>query len=166
MSIIYRSVFNTLWITLQSNETLGILDSDYVEDFFGNDGQVSLYHIAADTHYPLVMIEVPAETPEIPHDVFIGQTSLAGLPDGVYQVRGRVRDQVGNYSIISAFEIPLGGEKVVSLGFTIEPGSGVSYSMQSGGLLVKLGLSFEPGLTARSLFVGALKTPIVWSLNS
>ena len=41
MSTIYRGGMTTLWLTLQSNEALGVLDTDYMEDYFGAEGQVS-----------------------------------------------------------------------------------------------------------------------------
>ena len=141
MSTVYRGAFATLWITLQANEQLGVLDSAYLEDYYGNNGQVSLYHVASDTCYPLVMIELTQETPDIPHDVFIGQTSLAGLPDGAFEVRARVRDVVGNYSIISAVQTPIGGERLVAMGFSIATGAGYIYAVNINGALVTLGLT-------------------------
>lgn len=147
MSIVYRGLFSTLWITLQASEELGLVAGDYLQDYFGNSGQVSIYHLDTDTYYPLVMIEVPEDTPQIPHDVFVGQTSLAGLPNGAFEIRGRVRDVAGNYSILSAVLSPFGGEQVVALGFSIAPGSGVIFSMSAGGALMRLGLQVG-GLTA------------------
>lgn len=165
MTTIYRSVFSTLWITLQASEQLGLISGDYLEDYFGNSGQVSLYHVASDTYYPLVMIEAPLETPGIPHDVFVGQTSLAGLPDGNYQVRGRVRDVVGNYSIIGAVQSPFGDERVVAIPLSILPGSGATYSLPTSGLLVAVGVSVGPGLRMPGSVGGGLKTDMNWSIS-
>ena len=122
MSTVYRAQFSTLWITLQSNEQLGLLDSDYLEDYYGNDGQVTLHHIDSGIDYPVLMLHVSEETPEIPFDVFRGQTSLAILPNGDYEVRGRCRDLAGNYTILSAFESPLGTEAVSAQLFNILQG--------------------------------------------
>lgn len=120
--IVYRTQGDDLEITLQSDEELGILDTGYVEDFDGVDGQVSLFHVLSSTRYPLVMNEVLAETPLVDHDVFLGTTPLAPLPDGIYQVQGRVRDVYFNYSILSDFSAPVGGENVVLLEFEIRDG--------------------------------------------
>lgn len=135
MSVIYRSQFSTLWITLEANETLGILDSDYLEDYYGNDGQVTLHHVDSATDYPVLMVEQVAETPEIPHDVFRGQANLTGLPDGNYQVRGRCRDVVGHYTILSSVQTPFGGELVIALGFEIRAGQGFFYQPFPAGTL-------------------------------
>lgn len=135
MTTIYRGQFSTLWITLQANETLGLLDSGYLEDYYGNDGQVSLYHLETDTHYPILMTEQAAETPLIPHDVFRGQASLAGLPNGDFEVRGRCRDTSGNYSILGAVQSPIGGEQVLTLAFEVKAGQGLYYQPFPGGVL-------------------------------
>ena len=124
MSIIYRSEFSTLWITLQSNEQLGLLDSDYLEDFFGTQGHITLHHIEGDTDYPVFMIEQVWQTPTIPHDVFKGQTALSNLPDGNYEIRARCRDVGGNYTILSSVQNPVGNEQVFSMGFEVRQGDG------------------------------------------
>ncbi|MBL4838398.1 MAG: hypothetical protein JKY34_12560 [Kordiimonadaceae bacterium] len=140
MSTVYRGAFATLWITLQANEALGILDADYLEDYFGNDSQVSLYHIASDTHYPVLMLDQPLVTPLIPYDIFKGQMAMASLPDGAYQVRGRCRDVGGNYTILSAVQSPLGGEQVLAMEFNIQPGQGLHFTVQLPFGLIRMGL--------------------------
>ncbi|MBL4781659.1 MAG: hypothetical protein JKX92_05400 [Porticoccaceae bacterium] len=140
MATIYRGGMTTLWLTLQSNETLGILDSAYIEDYFGNDGQVSLYHIASGTYYPVVMITQPAQTPTIGNDVFIGSYLFSLLPDGVYQIRGRVRDISGNYTILSTLQTPTGGEGVQTLGLTIASGFATIYVINAGPLVIRTGI--------------------------
>lgn len=139
MSTIYRGQFSTLWITLQSNEQLGILDSGYLEDYYGNDGQVTLHHVESSTDYPVLMIEQPAVTPSIPQDVFKGQVSLAGLPNGTYQVRGRCCDTVGNYTILSSVQTPVGDEQILALGFGIRDGTGLRYQVPVSAGLIRLG---------------------------
>ena len=156
MSTVYRGAFATLWITLQANEALGILDSDYLEDYFGNDSQVSLYHIASDTHYPVLMLDQPLATPLIPYDVFKGQIAMASLPDGAYQVRGRCRDVGGNYSILSAVQTPLGGEQVLAMEFDIQPGDGLLVITLPPGRLERY--SLPPHLLQRNIPRGLLTT--------
>lgn len=143
---IHRGSLTTLWFTLQSSEQLGILDSAYVEDYFGNDGQVSLYHIATNAYYPVVMVEQPAETPVIPHDVFKGSYALALLPDGDYQIRGRVKDVAGNYTILSVVQTPIGGETVQAMTFDIQPGNGMIYTINMGGLILTGGIDTDATL--------------------
>lgn len=138
-----RSGYTELWITLSSNEVLGILDSGYLEDYDGTDGQVSLYHAATSTRLAVPMNELTEETPGIPHDVFSGFVTLAGLSDGLWAVQGRVRDVAGNYTILGAVANPLGGEQVIAL--EIEVTGGVSGLVR----LVRnlAGAAIRPGLT-------------------
>ncbi len=156
MSTVYRGAFATLWITLQANETLGILDSDYLEDYFGNDSQVSLYHVDSGTHYPVLMLDQPLATPLIPYDVFKGQAAMASLPDGAYQVRGRCRDVGGNYTILSTVQTPLGGEQVLAMGFDIQPGAGLLVINLPHGRLARPSLA--PHLLRRNIPRGLLTT--------
>ncbi len=140
MPTIYRAGMTTLWLTLQSNEALGILDSAYIEDYFGNDGQVSLYHNATDTHYSVLMVAQPAQTPGVGNDVFMGSYLFSLLPDGAYEIRGRVRDIVGNYTILSALQTPAGGEGVQALGLSIASGFASIYVLQLGPLSIRTGI--------------------------
>ena len=116
MIVFHRQNFTELWVTLQSNEVLGMLDSDYVEDYYGTDGQVTLYDTARDVRTPIPMTEVTGSedpTPTIPHDVFTGYIDLTTLSDGAYRIEGRVRDVVGYYTILSEVENPIGDERVL-----------------------------------------------------
>ena len=163
MPTIYRGGMTTLWLTLQSNEQLGILDTVYIEDYFGNDGQVSLYHISTDTHYPVVMVAQPDQTPGVDNDVFTGSYLFSLLPDGDYQIRGRVRDVVGNYTILSAFQNPAGGEGVQALGLTIADGFGTIYVISAGPLVIRTGIDtgahIGPVIAAPLSFGLAAATP-------
>jgi len=163
MPTIYRGGMTTLWLTLQSNEQLGILDTDYIEDYYGNDGQVSLYHINTDTHYPVVMVAQPAQTPGVDNDVFTGSYLFSLLPDGDYEIRGRVRDVVGNYTILSAFQTPAGGEGVQALGLTIADGFGTIYVINAGPLTIRTGIDtgacIGPVIAAPLSFGLAVATP-------
>jgi hypothetical protein len=117
-----RSHFTELQITLTSNEVLGILSSDYLEDYFGVDNQITLRHESG-TRYSVLMNEVISETPSIPHDVFTGYASLSVLPDGDYFIEGRVRDIAGNYTILGAVDSPIGNERLIVLSFTVTGGA-------------------------------------------
>ncbi len=120
MTIFNRNGFASLVIGLQSDEGLGILDTDYIEDYNGVDAQVTIYHISSTTSWPVVMSLIPT-------NLLRGQIALAGLPDGNYDVRGRVKDVYGNYSIISAFLNPNGSEDILIIGFTIISGAIVGW---------------------------------------
>lgn len=117
--IFYRGSYNDLIITLTSDEPLGIVDTDRVEDYYGIDGQVSLYHVQDDAYYSLAMTEAPSQTPGIDDDVFVGVKDLSTLPDGDYTIRGRVVDKHGNYTILDSVQSPFGNERIIALGFSI-----------------------------------------------
>jgi hypothetical protein len=135
--IVYRGSFSSLWVTLQSNEQLGILDTDYLEDWAGNDGQVTVHHVEGATDYPVLMVEQPAQTPGTANDVFRGQIDLDAVPDGNYEIRGRCRDIVGNYTILNSVQSPVGGEQVIAMGFEIKAGAGLNYPMPASAVLVR-----------------------------
>lgn len=122
MTVIYGKDKDNLEIKINSNEPLGILDTDRIEDYNGIDGQVSLFHVDSSQRFAVIMSPFPAETPGIDHDVFIGQKQLSLIPEGDYQIQGRVRDVVGNYSILSAFHNPNGNETILMMNFSIEGG--------------------------------------------
>jgi hypothetical protein len=117
--IFYKSTFTDLYITLSSNEVLGVLDSSYVEDYFGTDGYISLLHVSSGQRFSVALGHLPLVTPTIPFDVFRGSIAMSSLPAGEYQIQGRVRDVIGNYSILSAISSPLGIEQTQVLTFTL-----------------------------------------------
>ena len=102
----------------------------------------------------MLLFELPGQTPVIPHDVFQGQSTLASLPDGDYEVRGRCRDVAGNYTILSSVQTPIGGEQVLPMDFEIRPGSGLHYPMPASAVLLRAGVA-GPDL-ARAVIAGAL----------
>ncbi len=111
--IFHRASFTEMHVVLSSDESLGVLDSDYIEDYTGTDGYLSLRHLQTMRRFSIPMAELLVETPEIPHDVFSGFIELSEIPDGEYRLEGRVRDVAGNYVIIGAFQDPRGDERVV-----------------------------------------------------
>ena len=62
------------------------------------------------------------------------------MPDGDYEIRGRVRDVVGNYTILSAFQNPGGGEGVQALAVTIASGFASIYVLEMGPLSIRTGI--------------------------
>ncbi len=133
----YRGNYNNVVLVIRSNEELAILDSDYIEDYNGVDGQVSLYHVSTGVRYPVPVTGVPSMTPLTPNDYFRGTYPLAGIPNGEYQVQFRVRDIGGNYVISGGFFSPIGTEKVSTLTMTILPGTGMIYVVDVGPLLLR-----------------------------
>jgi hypothetical protein len=141
MADFFRGTYSTIWITLRSDEPLGFLDSSYLEDFDGIDGYISIYHPATLQRWSIPMVDLPTETPLTPHDVFRGGIALSSLPDGGFEIQGRVRDTAGNYKIIGAVSSPIGGEGVQSLTFKIVAGLGVILELCP--LRIDYGLTFE-----------------------
>lgn len=120
MSTFNRGNFTQLWIKLTSDEPLGILDTDYLEDYDGNDGFITLHHVATSQDYQLAMLAVPQDTPSIPNDVFQGVYSpLSDLADGEYELRFRCRDPYGNYTISNSVAAPSGEERVINLALVL-----------------------------------------------
>jgi hypothetical protein len=113
MQIFRRNDYNQLWITLQSNEILGLLDSSYIQDYYGVQGQVSLLNTETQQRTPVLMSEDTSTTPDISHDVFSGYIDLSELSDGLYKVEGMVRDVAGNYTILSQVQNPTGQENTI-----------------------------------------------------
>jgi hypothetical protein len=121
MLVFNRQSYSELWITIQAGESLSVLDSGYIEDYFGTDGQLTLRNMADDTRISFAMTEDVDETPFVSHDVFTGFVDLTVLPDGIYRVEGRVRDSLGNYRILSDFQNPSGTEDVTLFEIEITP---------------------------------------------
>jgi hypothetical protein len=119
VSRFFRANYTQVKITLSANESLGTPDPNYLQDYNGNDGRLSLLHAQSAIRYPLLMTEVVSETPQTPHDVFRGFFLLAGKPDGLYWLQGRLRDVAGNYTILGAFANPSGGEAIAAVGIEI-----------------------------------------------
>lgn len=125
--IVYRGIPQkaNLIVTLHSDESLGLLNTAYVEDYDGNEGFVTLHHVIASTDYQMQVFSVPAQTPSIDNDVFQGSLPLAGLPNGVFEIRGRARDTLGNKAIMHAVASPDGDE-------TIRSGDNLKLDLQDG----------------------------------
>ncbi len=152
MLVFQRRNFTELWIKIQSNEVLGILDSDYIEDYYGIDGQLTLYRIDTEERTPVMMNEVTDETVSIPHDVFTGFIDLTTTPNGEYRLEGRIRDLLGNYRVLSEVETPYGTEDVTDFVIRI---SSMEIVVEYPGLIsVQLGSTFGTPLVLTGLFTG------------
>jgi hypothetical protein len=153
MLVFYRSTFTELWITIQSNEPLAPLDSGYVEDYFGVDGQLTLYNVDTNSRTPVLMSEDTGETPSIPHDVFTGMVDLTLVPNGNYRVEGRVRDVIGNYRILSEVQTPFGGEAVTLYEIIITEGLVVVVSPKTISVGLRPSFSMSVGLKVKEMNV-------------
>jgi len=126
MILFLRGGYQELWLTLASDEPLGILDTAYLEDWSGQDGQVSLLQIQTGQRFPVPMAPAPSGS----RVNFQGWIALSGLLNGVYAIQGRVRDLVGNVTILGGYHAPDGSERVLNLGFELScydpPNPGVS----------------------------------------
>lgn len=141
MATFYRRTFEEFWLTLKSNEVLGLLDGNYLEDYFGVDGQVSLLHVNSGIRFPVQMLEVFSDTPNVAHDSFKGFRNLSDLPDGEYEVQARVKDTLGNYTIIGAVAAPFGNERIINLPFSIVDGVPVVPIISMGSLALQEGFT-------------------------
>lgn len=122
-----RGNFTNLLLSVRSNEELGILDSDYIEDYDGTDGYITLKRLYDGNRVSYPAVALPAETPAIDNDVFQATISLSSLENTVYEVEGRVRDVIGNYTIFGSVANPIGGENITTLTVEIIDGFSVSY---------------------------------------
>lgn len=101
--IFNRGTFTEIWFRLASNEALGILDTDYIEDYYGVDGQLTLVHLETLSEYPILMSPT---VDAVQGNILAGFKLLAGLDDGNYVLKGRVRDVLGNYTILTDYIVP------------------------------------------------------------
>lgn len=141
LATFFRLNFTELWIKLTSNEALGVLDSNYIEDYNGVDGQLTLRNKDTNTTYSLLMSSVPLETPSVDDDVFIGSYPLSSLPNGDYEILGRVRDIAGNYTILTSYYYNLPNTQIVAYDFRIA--DGIIFNQDLGQSVISGGYSFK-----------------------
>lgn len=139
MLTFYRAQNTQLWLTLTSNEILGVLDSGYIEDYFGVDGQVTIRNVGTGERFVVLMNEVSGD---VPHETFRGFIPTSILSDGRYQLEGRVRDRLNNYTILSEVENPLGSERVLPIEFFVYEGQPIFITLQ-GVLSLRMGFSLR-----------------------
>ncbi len=144
--IFYRGSWTEFWLRISSNEPLGLLDTSYKEDYYGNDGYLTLHHLSTGDRIPILMVEAPEITPSIPRDNFIGSMNLDIMQDGLYRVEGRVRDELGNYTILSDFVSPAGDEEILPLQFELRSGYGDAPQISIGVLVIAGGITLQTTL--------------------
>ena len=132
-----RGNFTNMLLRIKSNEELGILDSDYIEDYFGTDGYLTLRRLSNNDRVSYPVTPLPAETPAIGNDVFQITVPLSSLLNEVYAVEGRVRDIVDNYTIIGAVQTPIGGEDLSALTVEIVDGFSIQYTHRIGAFTLR-----------------------------
>ena len=142
MTTFFRGTFQELWLTLSSDEPLGILDTDYLEDWSGRNGRVSLFHIPTSQRFSVPMAPVPSDS----RVNFKGWIALPGLPNGLYSIQGRVRDILGNTTILGDYHIPEGSERVLCLDFDLANASVVPPVVRLGPVLLQGGMRLPASL--------------------
>lgn len=142
MTMFFRGMFQELWLTLSSDEPLGILDTDYLEDWSGQDGCMSLLHIPTGQRFPVPMAPVPSDS----RMNFKGWISLSSLPNGAYAIQGRVRDLLGNTTVLGGYHAPDGSERVLRLNFDLADASVVSPVVRLGPALLQGGMRLPASL--------------------
>jgi hypothetical protein len=142
MRLFLRGSFQELWLTLLSYEPLGILDTGFLEDWFGQDGQVSLLHVPSGRRFPVPMTSMPADS----QGNFIGSVPLAALANGIYAIQGRVRDRVGNVTVLGDYHAMDGSERVLPLGFELADSAVVVPVVRLGPVVLQGGMRFPASL--------------------
>jgi len=132
-----RGNHTNVLIWIKSNEALGILDTGYIEDYDGIDGYVTLKKISDGSRVSYPVVALPDETPGIDNDMFQITVPLSSLENTVYEVEGRVRDTVGNYTIFGEVSAPIGNEDQTTLTVQIVDGFSISYVHVVGSITVR-----------------------------
>jgi len=122
-----RANFTNMLLTIKSSEELGILDTDYVQDYDGNDGFFTLKRLSDNLRLSYPCIAVPNETPSIDNDVWRITVPLVGVVNQTYELEGRVRDIIGNHTIFGAVASPIGGEDLTTLTLQVVEGYAIQY---------------------------------------
>lgn len=142
MTTFFRGAFQELWITLSSDEPLGFLDTAYLQDWSGQDGRVSLLHLPTGQRFPVPMAPAPADS----RLNFKGWIGLESLPSGAFAIQGRVRDLLGNLTILGAYVAPEGSERILSLEFNLIDGARATPVLQIGPALLQGGMRLPAAL--------------------
>jgi hypothetical protein len=137
--IFRRGQFSSVVITLTSDEPLGLLDSSFIEDDTGLDGYLTLYHVGSAQRWQMPMVALPLETPGTVNDVFTGSLPLSGLPNGTFQLRGRVRDLAGNYSTLGSSANSTPNDQILNLELQIVGGKGATIPLTGEGSGIHFG---------------------------
>lgn len=142
MTSFFRGDFHELWLTLSSDEPLGVLDTAYLEDWSGMNGRVSLLHLPTGQRFPVPMAPASSDS----RVNFKGWIPLADLPTGAYAIQGRVRDLLGNATILGGYVTPEGSERVLRLEFNLIDGGKIVPTVRLGPALLQGGVRFPAAL--------------------
>ena len=158
----YRGAFTTLHVLIRVSEPLALLETGFVEDFYGVDDQLTLYHLESRRRFELLMTNTPEGNLE-------GYYSLDALPNGVFEVQGRMKDALGNATIFNAVETP-GPGAVLPLRVSVLPGTPQTPRVSEGPLFVaggvSLGLPFTPARLTRRVDLSAAPLELSPSLGA
>jgi len=132
-----RGNFTSAQISIKASEELGLLDTDYVEDYDGVDGYMTLRRLSDDLRVSFPAVAVPAETPDVDNDVWRITVPLASVNNEPYELEGRVRDIIGNYTIFGSVATPIGGEDIESLSIQFIEGFALQYTQLVGSVSVR-----------------------------
>lgn len=142
MILFFRGGFQELWITLSSDEPLGLLDTAFLEDWAGQDGQVSLFHILTGKRVPVLMAPSPGGS----RANFVGKVALSALSLGVYSIQGRVRDLAGNVTVLGSYHALGGSERILHLDFELADGPVVIPVVRAGPVVLLGGAQIPTSL--------------------
>ncbi len=144
--IFKKADFTEIWFKLESNEELGVLDTGYIEDYYGVNGQLTLENISTNTEYIILMNE---SVDSVHKTIFIGYLDLRSLPNGDYILKGRVRDVIGNYTVLSRFHL-LNSGNIVPYSLTVT--SSADYgSVTIGGLTLSGGFTMTGSISINTV---------------
>lgn len=112
-----RGQLTEIWLRLESGEALGVLQSGYIQDAYGTDGQVTLEHVSSGTRWAVMVVEDAADLGT--HTVFQGHLPLSSIPDGSFRLHAKCRDPIGNYTAIGTVVDTSNISRFLVLGFTV-----------------------------------------------
>lgn len=112
----FRSRYTVMSLTLVLDEAIAL-----VEDYDGVADQVSLLHEGGQ-RYPMLMTRSSAFNDLSRQEVWRSWHDLNMLPDGDYQIQGRLTDAQANQTIVGAIASPTGLERLQQLSFQVLSG--------------------------------------------
>jgi hypothetical protein len=110
--LFYRGTFTHLLIRLESSVAIGVLDVTYVQDYFGANGQLTIQHLDSGQRFVVPMVVAG-------DDKLQGTILFADIPNGDYQIQGRIRNTSDEYFILTVVQTPLGGEEIIESEFEV-----------------------------------------------
>ena len=105
-------------LMVTASEELAVLDTDYIENKAGVDGQLTFVHVDSGQTFSIIMGLVDNQD-GISNNYFEGLRAVSDMPLGDYQICGRVVDKGRNYLILSDFDSPNGEEDIQEVLFEL-----------------------------------------------